>query len=317
MPPDRSPRPPDTSRVDTPRSLAILVIAFAAPFLGGATRPWSEGVVLILLGLLAIIWPPKTFGSRGFACALAGVFLSAAGAFLPAKWFGIPAWRGTLETDLAISLSPTLSPQPWLTGNALLLLLAGLTWIYWLSLQTWNSASRRFLVRGLVLVIALLATLSLALYAAKVTLPFWLSTERGFGPFPNRNQTANLFAISGILAVACAYEDGRSHKLLGLAWLLPMSAIVFALFAGYSRAALLVFMGGLCFWMISVSVARRSGKMAAIALAAVFLVLAAFFFGGGDLLTRFRVEGAEIGLRGVIHKETLGLIASSPWLGIG
>ena len=43
-------------------------------------------------------------------------------------------------------------------------------------------------------------------------LPFW-HNDRGFGPFPNRNQTGDLFGISTVVVLGCLQDDfRRGHK---------------------------------------------------------------------------------------------------------
>src|SRR5436853_7657232 len=90
--------------------------------------------------------------------------------------------------DITISLPATLTPQPWITPGCLISLVAGISWLYLVSTQELELRSARFQLRLFVSGIVVLGAISLALYSAHSTLPFWIN-QRGFGPFPNRNQT--------------------------------------------------------------------------------------------------------------------------------
>src|SRR5205807_4335316 len=62
--------------------------------------------------------------------------------------------------------------------------------------------------------IVALAAVCLLFWLAKTAPPFW-HNERNFGPFPNRNQTANLFGLAAIMVLACGQDDirkGRSEE---------------------------------------------------------------------------------------------------------
>src|ERR1700730_16210427 len=94
---------------------AVALLPVLACFLGGATQKWGEGIVVALLGLYLLAFPPRF--SLGVLTNLALVLLLvlAAIAFLPAAWFFEPRWRAAFVNDLAIQIPSTLSPQPWIT----------------------------------------------------------------------------------------------------------------------------------------------------------------------------------------------------------
>ena len=70
----------------------------------------------------------------------------------------------------------------------------------------------RLQVRIFAVGIVLLAAVSILFYAKATPFPFW-HNQRNFGPFPNRNQTGDLFGITAIILLASAqdyFRRGRS-----------------------------------------------------------------------------------------------------------
>lgn len=289
-----------------------------APFLGGSTERWSQGIVLLLLAVVVAAWPPRSFGFPGFACAaLAVICLLAAVSFLPAAWFGLPQWRQQLTGQLGVSLAPALSPQPWVSAGCIVLLLTGMVWICWLASQTWDPGEKRLLADTFVLGAAVLAAVALAAFYCKTPVSFWHS-ERGFGPFPNRNQSGNFFAISAIPALACAYENFRANKIRALLFVVAEGVLVAALVTSYSRAAVILFFAGASVWIASLALVSRTAKSIAVCASLLIVLAAAFLIFGGETLRRFQgEETVGFGFRWLIYKDVFSLIRSSPWCGIG
>ena len=101
-------------------------LAILPAFLGGATARWSEGIVLLLFGIVLFVRPPRVSLGRPLEFTSLAFFVCALAAFLPANWFAIPQWRTVVTGDLGIPLAGSITPQPWLTLEAMLLLAAGL-----------------------------------------------------------------------------------------------------------------------------------------------------------------------------------------------
>ena len=124
-----------------------------------------------------------------------------------------------------MALPSTLSPQPWISFGCFLSLVAGLSWLYYVSTLELDLRDVRTQVRTFAFGVACLTALCIALRSAHTALPFW-HNERGFGPFPNRNQTGDLFGISTILVLGCMQDDfRRGHK----RWIIWLAGIVFLL----------------------------------------------------------------------------------------
>jgi hypothetical protein len=189
----------------------IALLPVLACFLGGATQKWEEGLVITLLALCLLVRPPRFSLGALTNLVFLTLFILAAVAFLPARWFFQPEWRAALVNDFGIQLPSTLTPQPWITLSYLVSFAGGLSWLYVVSTQDLELREARFQLRLFTSGIALLAAICIALYLAHTTLPFW-HNERNFGPFPNRNQTGDLFALAGIMIFACGQDDLRRGR---------------------------------------------------------------------------------------------------------
>ncbi len=224
---------------------AAACLPLLAVTLGGGQAPWAAGAVLLVLGELLLFAPPSGALGRRLSFVLGGLALLPALTFLPADWFGPIGWRDYLQNELGLILSLKLTPQPWLTLDAWILLLAGLAWTWWLLAIRWTGVERARLARWMALGVALLALVCLIFRIAGFAPEMW-EAERRFGPFANRNQTANFFALGSLLLLARAHLDFRRRPdpWMGLAWLGGWTIVAAAVFTSYSRAGVLLLFGG-------------------------------------------------------------------------
>ena len=169
--------------------------------------------------------------------------------------------------------------------------------------------------------IVLLAALCIALYSAHTALPFW-HNPRGFGPFPNRNQTANLFGLTAVVILACGQDDIRHSRKRWIVWLLGLAIVVAAIVLDFSRAGILILVAGITIW-IGVFVLRKiSAPRIALGLSVLLILLTVMLIFGGQTLDRFHLRADGVGeittdLRWGIFQDALQLIRVSPWCGIG
>jgi O-antigen ligase len=302
-------------------SIAIPAVPVLACFLGGATERWSQGVVIGIIGILILARPPKASLGWTLNAPLAALVACAGIAFLPARWFLMPAWRTAIGTDFGITLPATLSPQPWLTLDGAVVLLAGLSWLYFLAAREPDLGEVRSEVRIFAAGVMALAALCIGLYLAHTALPFW-HNQRGFGPFPNRNQTGDLFGIAAILILACGQEDLRRGNKRSIVWLIGVAVVVVALILNFSRAGIGILVFGCAIWLAVTSLRKRSGVGVAVACSALLILLTAMLVFGGHTLERFNLrggqgEGVSSDFRWLIFHDAFRLIAASPWPGIG
>ena len=303
------------------KNVAVPTLPVVACFLGGATEKWTEGIVVALLGLILLVDPPRWSLGRSLNLVLLAVVALAATAFLPASWFMQPAWRLVLQSDFGLTLPTTLSPQPWISLGCFVSFLAGLSWLYYVSALDLELREVRQQLRLFTAGIVLLAGFCIALYYARTALPFW-HNPRGFGPFPNRNQTANLFGLTAIVILACGQDDIRHGRKRWLVWLAGFAVLVAAVLLDFSRAGILILVAGSALWLATFVLRQGSAARIALGLSALLILLTAVLIFGGQTLERFHLRAGEAGdmapdLRWGIFRDALQLIRASPWCGIG
>ena len=315
--------------------------------LGGATERWSQGVVLLLLGIVLLAMPPRASLGRGLNAALGALILLALTAFLPARWFAFPAWRAAFTDDFGVALPGTLSPQPWLSAESTLLFLAGAAWFYLVATISWTVEERLRAGRIYAWGTIILAACFVLLFKMDVTVPFWLNT-RHFGPFPNRNQTADFLAIGTLTVLACAHASWRAHRRkLAVGWLGCWLIVAVAVFNNFSRAGVGILFAGSGVYLVieGIRTARRRRpirevkegdplpdraikdsrwRRGALAISLILILGSAFFLFGGDTLGRFQFEGVD-GAESVvtdqfrmqIQKDAATMVNAACWCGVG
>lgn len=308
----------DRGKVATIAALiAVLVVG-----IGGATGLWAHGVLLVVIGLLFVVSPPTR--SLGIWPNLVCVYLLAvtASAWLPADWFAAPIWRTALDEQLGNPLPPSRTPQPWLTTEASCLLLANMAWAYALFARRWMRQDREWAIRIFGLGIVGLAGIALGAYYAGYKIPIWpfvVNLPADFGFFSNRNQTANVLALSGVLVVAIACEDLRKRRKRCALWFASLVVIGAGLVIDFSRAGILLFFGGSMLWGVLCMCFSRARVSLAVTGLFVILLLTAFFIAGGDTLKRFQavIEHPTQDFRIPIQSDALSLSSHAPWIGNG
>ncbi len=317
-------QPRENQNAATTRWIANATVALLpvlACFLGGATQKWEEGLVITLLALCLLVRPPQFSLGALTNLVLLTLFILAAVAFLPARCFFQPEWREAFVNDFGIQLPSTLTPQPWITLGYLVSFAAGLTWLYVVSTQDLELREARFQLRLFTSGIALLAAICIALYLAPTTLPFW-HNEQNFGPFPNRNQTGDLFGFAAIMILACGQDDLRKGRKRWIVWILALVLIVAAIIFNFSRSGIGILAAGSAFWLGAFALRQRPPSRLALGVSFLLLLLTALLLFGGETFERFHLRdfgSASIStdFRWRIFHDTFRLIRNSPWCGIG
>jgi len=299
--------------------LPVLVVI--AVFLGGATQRWSEAMVAGFLGVVLLVRPPRiSLGPVLNTVALLFLALALA-AFLPARWFVLPAWRIALSKDFGVVLPETVSAQPWMTLDSFLLLLAGFAWVYYVT--TFDAPMRdiRFSARIFAAGVVAIAGLSIFLHLRQQALPFW-HNPAGFGPFPNRNQTGDLFGISALVVLACMEDDFRRRHKRWLLWLPALGILVAALVFDLSRSGIIILVIGAAAWLSRFAFRRWGTPGIAIAASFLLALFAGLLLFGGETIARFDPRiGSERPVtndfRWLIFRDTFAMIRASPWCGLG
>ena len=299
----------------------IALLPVLACFLGGATQKWEEGLVITLLALCLLVRPPRFSLGALTNLVLLTLFILAAVAFLPARWFFQPEWHAAFVNTFGIQLPSTLTPQPWITLSYLVSFAAGLSWLYVVSTQDLELREARFQLRLFTSGTALLATTCIAFYLAHTTLPFW-HNEQNFGPFPNRNQTGDLFGLTAIMILAWGQDDLRKRRKRWIVWILALVLIVAATILNFSRSGIGILVAGSAFWLGAFAFRQRPPSRLALGVSFLLLLLTALLLFGGQTFERFNLRdfgsaGISTDFRSRIFHDAFRLIRDSPWCGIG
>ena len=299
----------------------IALLPVLACFLGGATAKWAEGIVVALLGVFLIARPPRFSLGPAINLTLLALLICAALPFLPANWFYQPNWRATYINDFGIALPNTLSLQPWITGTSFISFLAGLTWLYVVCSERLGLREVRSALRLFAAGITALAAICILFWLAKTAPPFW-HNERNFGPFPNRNQTGNLFGLTAIIILACGQDDLRKGRKRWILWGAALALMVTAIILNFSRAGIGILVAGSALWLGVFSLRQRSPSRIALVVSFLLLLLTALLLFGGQTLERFQLRnlanaGVSSDFRWQIFSDVFQLIRDSPWVGIG
>ena len=306
-------------------SWAIAGISLAAPALGGCTSLWARAALLGCTAAFFVCAPPRESLGKIWNAIFLALGALALTAFLPAAWFAAPEWMQALVENFSVALPATLSPQPWLSAEAAGLFLAALGWAYYLFAQLPRERDTRDAVLIYCAGAAVLASVALVAFLSGHRVPFWpptLNSSADFGFFQNRNQTANVLALAGVMMSAAAIGNSARSRKLGLLLLAALAVVGVALVVNYSRAGIALFFGGTAASILASALVFGWRKSSALSLAAMAILLAVFFLFGGKTLERFHARANDpaeswMGLRSSLQHDALTLSKTAPWLGQG
>lgn len=327
--------------------VVILVsgIIFLAPFLGGATSGWVCGLLLACIGGVVIALPPDrmprsispswgVFSHWGVVILLVALFPLLG--FLPLGMVLSPSWKNELIGDYGFEFSPVLAAQPWVTFESILLLWGALIWLAYLLTHEATSQYRFSMIRLQGAAVIVIAGAAWLFYFQGQNPDFW-KPEHGFGPFPNRNQFANLIAVGAVACLAAGMESRARKRQQGYFWFLVLIPLLVTLVKVGSRAGILLFFCGLLGYGVLLSMMpsnRRSRdqqdtddkfKNLSIVLGGVFILFAGVFVFGGAVLerlydTQLSLTGASdrpTDWRWLIQYDALMFSLQSPFTGVG
>ena len=302
-----------------PISFLVIALTVLAPVLGGAAQLWWQAALSLSTGLLFLLFPPRKSLGLLPHLALAGLLALALAGFLPAHCFSIPPWRSELA-GLGLPLPGTMSPQPWLTLEAVFSLLLGLSWAYYVLALDWSGEARRkawTLIAATTVVLAGGLTVS---YLLKQHIPFWPDVPE-FGFFPNRNHSSNVLALGGVLIYAIGLQRLKEHRPTWWAWLACLALVCSALILNYSRAGIILFFGGTLAWHSYWLITSTDKRLAARTSAGLLFPIGILLLIGGATLARFGHESGQFfgthDGRIAIYRDAFDLLLQSPITGIG
>jgi len=328
----REPQSPPAEKTasDPRRPIALGVFALmvlVGPLLfGGVDRlPQIGLLVLLLIGILAqppAMVPLTRWGNR---LAIAFVSLILFKEFAPAGWFGDTVWRTVMTREFSLELPFTHHPEPGRAVDGMLSAVVGTIWFLWVRRLATDRENRPILAWTLVIAAGIVAIVSFATHrpANSEYIYGWRFTTgwRGFGPFPNRNHSADYFAMAAVLGCGCVTWAALKKKwglfALGVALVV---ALVVALLMTESRGGLIAFAVGLVAFLALclLKVRNRRAVGAALAGALAFGAIALTF--GSQVFARFNphdTHDVSAFNRLQVWHDAIGMWRDAPLLGHG
>ena len=240
--------------------------------------------------------------------------------FLPGDWRTTPEWLARIVPSLPDPerVGRFMTPQGWISLQAYLSFLSLLAWGACVTGLRWRTEERNF---GLSAFTGGITIVSATFLYMKVTGTPWpgATHDEQFGPFPNRNQTAALFAIGAVCATGLLLANGRRHWKKAVIAAFCLAVLAAAVTQAGSRAGVLTMAAGVV--AISVWWAVRSRQLIPLSIGASILLLACSYLilNGGRLTERLSdsFSGNMSEGRIAIWKDTGKLIGDSPFLGTG
>ena len=259
----------------------LLAGATAGVFLAGGLPQGSLGIFLLCAGAALTFCPPQAKVEWRLWIAAAALVGCGALAFLPENWFGVPAWRRTLEAAPAIHLPATITAVPWETGFWLAML--ALSLLVGLFLLAHPLRSRWMFAFALLAAAAAGGYAALAIYAKGTGWRYPFASEATFGFFPNRNHTATLLVAGSLLALgvlSVALREGR--WIAGLLAAGTVAVCVAALvFFSASRGGIVFLLVGIVLWFSGLGRRHRDRRMA-VSFTCVLLAAGVLFLVSGS-----------------------------------
>lgn len=301
------------------RSVFISLLPVFACFLGGGEIKWAEGLIVLLLGLFLVLQPPRRSLGWPLNVTFTAFALCAVLSYLPQAWSVTPAWRITLVKDYAIALPGSITPQPWLTAGCLASLIAALAWLYRVSAQDLELRIARFQLRLFSGGVVTIAALSIFLYFTRNPLPFW-QNDQGFGPFVNREQTADLFGITSILILAAGQDDIRHRRIRWVLWTIALITVIAAILLNSSRAGVVILLGCSAIWIGTITICIGCGGRVALPISFLLLLVSILLIFWTPPWKRYQnLFGNDFAsqLQWPVPHDIWTAISSSPLTGIG
>ncbi|MCE9520398.1 MAG: O-antigen ligase family protein, partial [Verrucomicrobia bacterium] len=303
---------------------SALAVVVAGCGLSGSKSPWALGIVALLIALNLAIAPQRVPVSKTILWPLLLFTLLSLGSFLPLLESSWPWWRQSFANDFGIHLGVLNSPQPWVSLESWILISIGLIWLWHCLGRGFNEPERRWLIRMLTLLVAVLAGLSVWFKQANIAVPFWRHSGWKidyFGPFPNRNHIGALLAMGAVLAFAMVYDAYRRRSPWWPAYSASLVPILWALFSNTSRAGLALFFLGLMAWMAFASFSRRSARRMGIVTAMLLVLIAVVLMFGRHILGRMNATDGllpgDVDSRFQVWDACVAMITTTPLLGVG
>lgn len=276
--------------------------------------------VVLGLGLIMLAFPMRTVPPRWLVVGGAVLVLWPLAGLMPAGPLAAEGWRARLEAGGGLDLGWLHSVQPWLTLEAAVVAGCFMVWAVYLTGQPLNERQRVGWMGVHVGTLAVVAAVALFAHGTDTAVPGW--PEDRFGPFPNRNQTANVFALAGVLGVALGLRQLRHGHRSGWAWLGVAVILLGAVLVNGSRAGLILFLAGCGWWTAWVAQGGRGKSWMGGAVTALLLLAALALLLGGPALERVldssrTPQGWTEDARVAVQRDAWAMTMDHPVRGVG
>lgn len=317
----------------SPRQIVALccfgLMAICGPLCFGAVDrlPQIGLLVFLVIGMVAqppAVVPLSRWGNR---LAIAFVALLLLKEFAPAGWFGNTVWRTAVTHGFSLEMPFTHHPEPGRAIDGMVAGVVGIIWFLWVRRLAADRGNRTILPWILVAAAAVVAIVSFRAFAIRKPnsdlifglrmTPGWL----GFGPFPNRNHSANYFAMAAVLGCGCVTWAGLKKRwvLTGLGAAM-VAVVVVAMLMTQSRGGLLGFAVGFAAFLVLCLLKVRSRRALGVAAGGALVVGALALAFGSQVFARFHTADAmdESKLNRIqVWHDAVGMWKDAPLLGHG
>ena len=165
-----------------------------------------------------------------------------------------------------------------------------------------------------------MAAITIVTYATGIRVPGW-NQEQNRGWFPNRNQSADVLALAGMVNYVIAFKALQKKYRSAAFWVPGLIVIGTALIICYSRAGIILFFMGIGIWHLASVVHSQKPRNLAIGVTVLLLLLSLFLLFGGTTLGRFsRASDSPTGVddfRILVQEDALKVSLQTPFLGTG
>ncbi len=302
--------------------IGLVCLAILPMCLGGGNSYEAMAVLLISGGALLVIQRrtvPYVSSDLRWAAVLIG--WCAVASFWPADWTWGGSWRDMLPASRQDYLPLTVSPQPWVSLESLLLLTMGTTWFMALRGMQIRPALRYGVFAGLIVCLIVTGILSWLELGAVLDVPIWNSGQ-GMGPFVNRNQFGCVLAMGVTLSCALLLQDRRRHRIRTAAWAVAAIFFFILIVLNGSRGGLVLAVSGLVLVGAGEFILHPRIDRLGRNLSVILLAVAMLLFIGGTAVDRLvdtfnSHEAVTGGTRAVVQKDALDVVLRHPVLGNG
>jgi hypothetical protein len=292
----------------------LVALSLLAPALGGSTFLWAQALLFLLAGFIIFAHPSRHRLPKPILIAFAALVGMALMAFLPAIIFNFP-WRTEFAQKYEAPVGKMFTVQPFLTLEDTTIMTCTLVWASYV-ITRGLTVRRRTLMGVYAAGIIGLTIVAFFLYGKPNGL--WQPLNGKFGFFPNRNHTANVLVLGGIVTMALAYDAFLKGRKVAWFWASGYLLIAVGLVVNFSRAGIIFFFLGSAAWFGWVTWKTREFKRMAVGSSILLFFLAAFLLFGGRTAGRFVGNTDQRqDLRIPLHRDALTLIKDTWWHGVG